>query len=127
MTAPTRRLHARYLCRLPFVVLSPRSAKPVDGEILNIGMGGAHLRVHGTLSERQKSQLQVTVGGETFLMHVLVAWFPGPDPKDPTSNLYGVRFPTDDMNQLQVKVAVDRVRSQGGPAAPRVMRNYWNL
>ena len=86
MAQPPRRLYARYTCRLPFKT-SDRASK--EGTIVNIGMGGAYVRVRGTLTGKTL-KLDVSVGSETLTLAVQVLRTTGIDPSDRTATFYGV-------------------------------------
>ncbi|MBI4423964.1 MAG: hypothetical protein HY554_09570 [Elusimicrobia bacterium] len=119
--APSRRLHARYVCRLPFTT-GDKSAQP--GALLNIGMGGAYLRVRGTLREKM-IRLDVEIGQERMTLTVRVAWSGGVDPSDKASTLYGIEFGTETHTREKVRLIVDRIRTDAAGRLNVPLTKYW--
>lgn len=123
---PSRRLHARYPCKLKVRVFTARGREGVDGELLNVGMGGAFLRVSGTL-DGGMLQLDVESGRERINLQAKMVRTAGKDPKDPKANFYGLQFQVNPRSEPQIRVMVDRVRSGGSVGYSMPVRDYWNL
>ena len=128
MAAPPRRLHARYLCRLPVRIAVPTDKVPVEATALNVGMGGAYLRVRGAL-KITALRLEIVQERSVVTLDARVVRNAGTDPKDSKYSYYGVEFAMDDRTLQRVRLMVDRVRSGSntmtGTTLP--MANYWNL
>lgn len=122
---PSRRAHARYPCSLAVQVQISSLRKSADGTLLDIGMGGALLRVRGALDERPL-QLQVFYEKKAFVLEARVARRAGKDPKDSVYNLYGLNFVLDMETQTYLKFLVDRLRASV-QFGPKISRDYWNL
>ena len=128
MATPPRRLHARYLCRLPVRIAIPAAKDPVEATALNVGMGGAYLRVRGPL-KITALKLEIVQERSVVALDARVVRNAGVDPKDSKFSYYGVEFASDDRTLQRVRMLVDRVRSGSnattGTSLP--MANYWNL
>lgn len=119
---PSRRQHARYTCQLPFRATGTGAREALDGTILNVGMGGAYIRVKGTIKLKTLT-LRVALGSETLLVEARVVRTAGLDPKDKDVTLYGVEFMKDSTNQGRLHLIVDRVRTASAPGFS--MTRYW--
>lgn len=95
----------------------------LEGAVLNIGMGGAYIRVKGTLKLKTVT-LRVALGAETMSMEARVVRTGGIDASDKASTLYGLEFLKDSTNQGRLRLVVDRVRANTNLGMP-TMRNYW--
>lgn len=120
---PSRRQHARYTCQLPFKAIGTGAREMLEGAVLNIGMGGAYIRVKGTLKLKTVT-LRVALGAETMSMEARVVRTGGIDASDKASTLYGLEFLKDSTNQGRLRLVVDRVRANTNLGMP-TMRNYW--
>ena len=111
---PSRRQHARFVCRLELRISGPGSGSrtAVDGVMLNLGMGGAYIMSKSTL-KLSTATLRVTLGAETLSVDARILRGAGTDPKDPMATYYGIEFARDGSTQGRLKLLVDRVR--GGP------------
>ena len=125
MAIPSRRLHARYNCRLTIKVSSARLREPIEAVVFNLGMGGAFMRVRGTLDDPQV-KLEVPSGREFFTIEGRVVRAGGPDPKDSRYTFYGVSFAMTERSEQKIKLLVDRVRSNT-PGISVPMRDYWSI
>lgn len=119
---PSRRQHARYTCQLPFKATGTGAREALEGTVLNVGMGGAYIRVKGTLKLKTLT-LRVSMGAETLSVEARVVRSAGLDPKEKDVTLYGVEFTTDATTQGRLHLIVDRVRTSSAPSIS--MTRYW--
>ncbi|MBI4348560.1 MAG: PilZ domain-containing protein [Elusimicrobia bacterium] len=109
---PSRRQHARFVCRLETKISGRGLKGHVDATLLNVGMGGAYLVAKGLLDLAPVS-MRVTLGVETLSVDARVVRRAGPDPSDPRATFYGIEFARDHSTQGRLRLLVDRVRQQG--------------
>lgn len=113
---PSRREHARFACKLSMQALGAGSRGPMDGTMLNVGMGGALVRLKGLLP-RSPFTVRVVCGEESMSLNARVVRIAGLDPDDRQWTLYGLEFIIDPQMFLRVRILVDRVRSGSNPGA----------
>jgi len=123
---PSRRIHARYPCKLKIRVFIPRGKAGFDGEMLNVGMGGAFLRIGGSV-DGASLQLDVESGRERLSLKARVVRNAGKDAKEPKFNFYGIQFSFTPETENHIRLLVDRVRSGASPGLSMPVRDYWNL
>ena len=130
MALPSRRVHGRFPCSLS-VLIRPTGGRELAGEVLNISVGGALLRVPGTLPSPQLA-LEIASGKDKVAVAARVVRSAGADPKDPKALLYGVTFQHDERSERKVRILIDRVRGahwdlKTGGREGALKRDYWNL
>ena len=108
---PSRRQHARFACSLPLKVVGAGSRNPIEGTMLNVGVGGAFLALKGG-PHSGSFTLRVTCGEETVSLDARVVRNGGSDPNDRQAGRYGVEFRDDPETKGRVRLLVDRVRSR---------------
>ncbi len=121
---PSRREHARFVCRLELKIVGSGQRTPVEGTMLNLGMGGAYILSKGVL-KLSTATLRVALGAETLSVDARIIRSAGTDPKDPQSTYYGIEFARDGSTQGRLKLLVDRVRSGPTSSGPDRMSGYW--
>lgn len=121
---PSRRQHARFVCRLELKISQAGSRAPMGATMLNIGIGGAYILSKSVL-KLSTATLRVALGAETLSVDARIVRSAGTDPKDPQATYYGIEFARDGSTQGRLRLLVDRVR--GGPQAgpPPTMSGYW--
>lgn len=123
---PSRRQHARYPCRLGARIWEHGYPRKLEAVILDIGMGGALVRVKGTLPVPGEARLEVPVGEDPLLLKARVVRAAGKDPKDRAFEGYGLAFLLEGRSHLRLKRLVDQVRKDI-EFKPDLTRDYWNL
>ena len=78
--------------------------------MLNVGIGGAYMRLKGTLPSGS-STLRIALGNETISLGARVVRIAS-DPLERLAHCYGLEFATDSDTRARVRLLVDRVRSQ---------------
>lgn len=106
---PSRRIHARFACRLPCRVRVGTSAVQ-EGFILNVSVGGLHLAVKSA-SKGSAVSVELTLDGQAVALPGRVKWAAGKDPKNPSLVCYGVELAGDAAQEARLRLLVDRVRS----------------
>lgn len=115
------RVFARFPCRLATEVVTQKGSS--QGDIINIGAGGALLRLRGKLDEGQKVRLRAKCDGETFEIDTRVLRDNGPDSRDSKATLYGLTFM--ESTQRMAGLLVDRVRQHAPPSHNVPLKDYW--
>ena len=123
MAQPNRRMYARHLCRLGFTTLNTGGGA-MNGQVLNIGMGGAYVRVLGTLKVTRLA-LNISIENRTVSLDARVVRSAGVDPAASNVTLYGLEFAKDVETQHKLKVILDHVRTRSNLGGPRTMSGYW--
>ena len=117
-------MYARHVCRLGFTTLNTGGGA-LSGQVLNIGMGGAFVRVLGSLKVSRLT-ISVAVDKQTLSLEARVVRSAGVDPTAPNVTLYGLEFGKDVETQQRLRVIVDHVRARTNLGGPRTMSGYWN-
>ncbi len=107
---PSRRQHARFACTLSLLAIASGVRGPLEGTMLNVGMGGAFVKVKGALPGGSCT-LRITLGEETISLGARVVRISS-DPVERLAGHYGLEFSTDSDTRQRVRLLVDRVRSQ---------------
>ncbi|MBI4348610.1 MAG: PilZ domain-containing protein [Elusimicrobia bacterium] len=107
---PSRRQHARFACALSLFAIAAGGRGPLEGLLLNVGIGGAYVKLKGTLPKPQCT-LRINCGEDTFAVDARVVRIAPADPADRAATFYGLEFLNDSSTKLRVRSLVDRVRS----------------
>lgn len=121
---PSRRQHARFTCKLPLRISGAGAKAPVEGTMLNVGMGGAYVRVVGTL-RLATILVRVAFGNEALSLEARVLRSAGVDAGDSRATMYGIEFLNDNSTQGRLRLLLDRVRTSSQGGAPSKMTGYW--
>lgn len=105
--------------------------KPMDGVLLDIGLGGAHLVLKGLL-DRGAFELELKLDKEPLRLPARLARDIGADAERRSLYHYGVRFTTHLGNIHLLQRVVDGVRGSSwakrtGSPGGELKRDYWNL
>ena len=95
----------------------------LSGEIINIGMGGAGLRVYGTLKARQFT-LKISTATEVLCIDCRVVRSE-PPAAGVRFSVVGVNFATDPASQTKLRILIDQVRLRSNMGGPKTMGGYW--
>lgn len=107
---PSRRQHARFACALSLFAIAAGGRGPLEGLLLNIGMGGAFVKLKGSLP-KSVCTLRISCGQDTISVDARVVRIARSDPADRLAMFYGLEFLTDSSTKHRVRSLVDRVRS----------------
>lgn len=107
MSAPPKRVFARYPCLLPARVAGPKGI--LDATVLNFGMGGVFVQVKGELSNTPV-KIEMRSGRDLFLFDARIVRIAGRDPYDSTLYLYGLYFLASGRTEQKARLLLDRIR-----------------
>ncbi len=96
---------------------------PLPGELLNIGMGGAAIRVYGTLKARSFT-LKISTATEVLALDCRVVRNE-PSPPGAKFAVHGVNFAADATTQAKLRILIDQVRARSNMGGPKTMGGYW--
>ncbi|MBI5201895.1 MAG: PilZ domain-containing protein [Elusimicrobia bacterium] len=119
---PNRRAHARHPCQMSCQLVNT-GGDPLPGELLNIGMGGAAIRVYGMLRARSFT-LKISTATEVLAVDCRVVRTDPPAPGTKFA-VHGVLFSTDPTTQTKLRILIDQVRSRSNMGGPKTMGGYW--
>lgn len=120
---PNRRMYARHVCRLNFTTLNTGGGA-MSGTVLNIGMGGAYVRILGSLKVTRLT-LNIALDKKILPVEARVVRSAGVDPSASNLTLYGLEFDKDMATQQTLRVILDYVRVRSNLGGPRTMSGYW--
>ena len=120
---PNRRMYARHVCRLSFTTLNTGGGA-LSGTVLNIGMGGAYVRILGLLKVSRLT-LNIALDKKILPIEARVVRSAGVDPSASNLTLYGLEFAKDIETQQRLRAILDYVRVRSNLGGPRTMSGYW--
>lgn len=130
MSSPSRRRHARFPCRIPVRARASNSRRWYEGELINLSLGGALLRLPAALSgPHLLLEIDAAEGKLALEARVVRSAREG---KDKAAMLFGVVFEHDGMSERSLRPILDRVRreewaSKTGTEGGELKRDYWSL
>jgi len=92
MTKPSKRLHTRYDCHIPTQVLAVPYNSTCKGELINIGLGGALLKLTEKGRAGVEARLTFTYLGESYILDAYVIREVQADPKNPKEKHFALEF-----------------------------------
>ncbi|MBI3550220.1 MAG: PilZ domain-containing protein [Elusimicrobia bacterium] len=125
--SPSRRLHARFPCRIPVRIVQINHKNKLDAVLLNVGMGGALAAIEAQL-EGDSVMLEFPKEHGGFYAEAVVTRHSGRDAKNPKLHLYGltIRMHAGSPAENRFRALVDRVRTAVN-TGPQVRRDYWSI